>query len=87
MDLPRCVAVRATGESLTYVTRKAAPAAHLRRHIQRVAAAPIPNGLFIFDVIAKSDQAPMNYRTWRATCDGAVLAKVADHRDAPYPGP
>ena len=80
VDLPRCVAVLATGESLTYVTRRAAPAAHLRRHIQRVSAALIPGGLFIFDAIAESDPVPMNYRTWRATRDWAVLADVTEDR-------
>ena len=80
VDLPRCVAVLATGESLTYVTRKAAPAAHLRRHIQRVSAALIPGGLFIFDAIAESDPVPMNYRTWRETRDWAVLADVTEDR-------
>ena len=80
VDLPRCVAVLATGESLTYVTRRAAPAAHLRRRIQRVSAALIPGGLFIFDAIAESDGVPMNYRTWRTARDWAVLADVTEDR-------
>jgi SAM-dependent methyltransferase len=80
VHLPRCVAVLATGESLTYLSGRSAPAAHLRRHIQRVSAALIPGGLFIFDAIAEPDPAPMNYRTWRATRDWAVLADVTEDR-------
>lgn len=80
VELPRCVAVLATGEALTYLPRRAAPAAHLRRHIQRVSAALMPGGLFIFDAIAEPGAVPMNYRTWRTTRDWAVLADVTEDR-------
>jgi SAM-dependent methyltransferase len=79
VNLPKCVAVLATGESLTYLTRRA-PTAHLRRHVRRVSAALVPGGLFIFDAITESDVAPMNYRTWRATRGWAVLADVTEDR-------
>lgn len=78
LDLPKCVAVVAVGEALTYLTADASPRGHLRRHIQRVAAALIPGGLFIFDAIEASASRPMNYRTWRAARDWAVLADVTE---------
>ena len=75
--LPRCIAVVATGEALTYLPARAAPAAHLRRHIQRVARALDPGGLFIFDAITEG-RPPMAYRTWRSSRDWAVLTDAAE---------
>ena len=77
-ELPACVAVLATGEALTYLSPRAAPAAHLRRQIHRVSQALIPSGLFVFDAIVEGDATSMKYRTWRACDDWAVLADVAE---------
>ena len=77
-ELPRCAAVLATGEALTYLAAGAAPGAHLRRHIRRVSDALVAGGLFIFDAIEASDSRPMTYRTWRADRDWAVMADVTE---------
>lgn len=79
VTLPRCVAVLATGEALTYLPARVNPIAHLRRHIHRVSAGLVSGGLFIFDAIEEGN-APMTYRTWRAAHDWAVLADVAEDR-------
>jgi SAM-dependent methyltransferase len=79
-DVPSCMAVVGTGEALTYLTARTAPAAHLQRHIRRVSAALSPGGLFMFDVIEEGSAARMTYRTWRAARDWAVLADVIEDR-------
>ena len=76
--LPPCVAVVATGEALTYLSARAEPAAHLRRHIQRVSSALMPGGVFIFDAIVEGRSKPMSYRTWRAGREWAVQVDVAE---------
>jgi SAM-dependent methyltransferase len=78
VELPACVAVVATGEALTYVPARVAPPAHLRRHIQRVSAALVHGGLFIFDAICEEHATLMTYRTWRAGRDWAVLSDVSE---------
>jgi SAM-dependent methyltransferase len=78
LKLPRCAAVLATGEALTYLSTQTTPANHLRRHIQRVSLALMSGGLFLFDAIERWDSAPMTYRTWRAARDWAVLAEVTE---------
>jgi SAM-dependent methyltransferase len=76
--LPRCVAVIAAGEALTYVDARVEPIAHLRRHIRRVARALERGGLLIFDVIVADPARPMMYRTWRTGPDWAVLTDVSE---------
>jgi SAM-dependent methyltransferase len=78
VELPTCVAVLATGEALTYVSARASPSSHLRRHIRRVSVALRAGGLFVFDAIVKGSSTPMTYRTWRAAQDWAVLADVTE---------
>lgn len=74
-DLPPCVAVVATGEALTYLPARTTPAAHLRRHIQRVSAALVPGGLFIFDAIREGSAAQMTYRTSHGTRLGGPVGR------------
>lgn len=50
VDLPRCVAVTAIGECLSYAFDAANSAEQRRRLFQRVYAALVPGGLFVFDV-------------------------------------
>lgn len=76
--LPRCVAVIAAGEALTYVDTRVEPIAHLRRHIRRISRALERGGLFIFDAIVADAARPMTYRTWRAGPDWTVLADVSE---------
>jgi SAM-dependent methyltransferase len=80
VTLPSCRAVIATGEALTYLPARIAPAVHMRRHIHRVSGALVPGGLFIFDAITEGGSTPMMHRTWRAVRDWAVLADVAEDR-------
>ena len=56
--LPRCRAVVATGESITYLTASARPDAQLQRHIRRVSRALEPGGLLVFDAIASRNGSP-----------------------------
>jgi hypothetical protein len=71
--LPRCRAVVATGESMTYLTARARPDAQLERHIRRASRALEPGGLLIFDAIVADPAQPLRYRTWRASARWAVL--------------
>ena len=73
--LPRCRAVVATGEAMTYLTARARPDAQLERHIRRVSRALEPGGLLIFDAIVADSAQPLNYRTWRAADRWAVLTE------------
>lgn len=73
--LPRCRAVVATGESITYLTASARPDAQLQRHIRRVSRALEPGGLLVFDAIVADSAQPLKYRTWRAGEDWAVLTE------------
>ena len=77
--LPRCRAVVATGESITYLTAGARPAPQLARHIRRVSRALEPGGLLVFDAIVADPAQPLRYRTWRAAERWAVLTE--SHED------
>ena len=75
VELPRCRAVVATGESITYLTASARPDAQLQRHIRRVSRALEPGGLLVFDAIVADSAQPLRYRTWRAAEHWAVLTE------------
>ena len=72
--LPRCRAVVATGESLTYLSAGVRPDAHFERHIRRASRALEPGGLLVFDAIV-AGAPPLQYRTWRAAESWAVLTE------------
>jgi SAM-dependent methyltransferase len=78
VPLPRCRAIVATGEALSYLGRHRSPDALLRRHVRRAARALEPGGIFVFDVVAADPSRPMRYRTWQATSVWAVLVDVEE---------
>ncbi len=73
--LPRCRAIVATGEAITYLTAATRPAALLRRVIHRASRALEPGGLLIFDAIVADPRRQLTYRTWRASAAWAVLTE------------
>lgn len=73
VPLPRCRAVVATGESITYLHAGGQPDAQLKTHIRRASRALEPGGLLVFDAIVADHARPLAYRTWRASEDWAVL--------------
>ena len=75
--LPRCDAVTAIGEVLSYCPSNR-PAPSYDRLFRRVARALRPGGLFLFDLMVEG--APMAYRTFSAGPDWAVLAEVSEER-------
>ena len=75
--LPRCDAVTAIGEVLSYCP-SGRPAPSYDRLFRRVARALRPGGLFLFDLMVEG--APMAYRTFSAGPDWAVLAEVSEER-------
>jgi len=79
VSLPRCAAVVATGESITYLAGRMRPLPLLTAHIRRVADALEPGGLFVFDCIVAGGP-PMAYATWRTSNDWDVVADVREER-------
>lgn len=75
VELPRCRAVTAVGEVLSYLPP--GPEA-LPGLFRRVASALEPGGLFLFDLIQRDVSAPMRYRTWEAGEGWAVLVEVEE---------
>jgi SAM-dependent methyltransferase len=73
---PRCDAITALGEVLSYLPARAAPPGSLRRVFRRAYAALRPGGLFVFDLIVSGR--PMSYRTWRTGAGWAVLVRVEE---------
>jgi SAM-dependent methyltransferase len=75
-ELPRCDAVTALGEVISYLppsTQRASTA----RLFRRVARALRPGGLFLFDVLVRG-RPPMRHRTWKSGGDWAVLVDVSE---------
>jgi len=77
-SLPRCAAVIATGESITYLGDRAKPGPLLALHIQRVARALTPGGLFVFDAVVAREGKAMSYIVWRSSVDWDVVADVRE---------
>jgi SAM-dependent methyltransferase len=73
---PRCDAITALGEVLSY--QPATPAS-LRRLFGRVHAALRPGGVLVFDLLVSGP--PMSYLTWRAGPSWAILAGVEERKD------
>jgi len=76
---PRCHAITALGEVLSYLPSRTAKAGALRRLFRRAYGALPPGGLFVFDLIVSGR--PMAYRTWRTGPGWAVLIHVEEHGD------
>jgi SAM-dependent methyltransferase len=76
---PRCHAITALGEVLSYLQPRTTQATSLRRLFRRAYAALQPGGLFVFDVFVSGP--PMSYRTWRTGRGWAVLVHVEDGGD------
>ncbi len=77
-ELPRCDAVTALGEPFNYIPDDMDAPPPLADLFARVAQALRPGGLFVFDLVMRSGDRPMNYRTWREGEDWAVLVEVAE---------
>jgi SAM-dependent methyltransferase len=78
--LPRCDAVTAIGEVLSYVPSGRARPPALAPLFARVARALRPGGLFVFDLFMTGRGRPVRYDAWRAGGDWAVLIRVAEDR-------
>jgi SAM-dependent methyltransferase len=78
-ELPRCDAVTALGEVLSYVEPGGGSTPPLRPFFRRVARALRPGGLFVFDVLVAARR-PMAYRSWRAGGSWLVAVDVAEER-------
>ncbi len=77
-SFPKCVAVTAIGEALSYLSPDERETPSLDRLFRRVAAALAPGGLFTFDVLVGPPRRPMSYRTWRSGEGWAVLSDVSE---------
>ena len=75
---PRCDAITALGEVLSYLPSERSTAPSLTRIFERAHRALRRDGLLIFDVLVNGP--PMDYHIWRADLSWAVLAHV--HEDA-----
>ncbi len=75
--LPRCEAITAIGEVLSYCP-SGRPAPSYERLFRRVARSLRPGGLFLFDLMVEG--APMAYRTFSEGSDWAVLSEVSEQR-------
>lgn len=74
VPLPRCAAVIAMGEGLSYVSDfEPPPAAGL---FARIASALDPGGLLLFDVMVRGRETATPYRTWFSGSDWASLVEV-----------
>ena len=76
--LPRCRAVFAIGETLSYLDRGSQRPRVLRPLFARLARVLQPGGLFIFDLVVQKAGSAMAYRTWQAGEDWAVLVDVRE---------
>lgn len=77
---PPCVGITAIGEVLCYLATEAAEA-DLAPLFQRVYQALRPDGLFIFDVLLRSEWEPMRYRASREGEGWRVDVEVVEDPD------
>ena len=81
--LPPCDAVTSLGEILNYalasdsLSSQMTSVCKLRSFLRRAYKALRPGGMLIFDMMI-ADGAPMNYRTWQAGDDWAVMVEVSE---------
>ncbi|HEX7243272.1 MAG TPA: class I SAM-dependent methyltransferase [Longimicrobiaceae bacterium] len=76
-DLPACAAVTAIGEAVTYLNPNAGPL-DPSRLFARVREALAPGGVFVFDVVLRSEGEPMRYRGTREGPDWRVDVEVRE---------
>jgi SAM-dependent methyltransferase len=76
VEIPRCAAVTAVGEVLSYVSG-VAQRARRARLFRRVARSLATDGMFLFDVLVEGEP-PMNYRTFVRGRGWFVLVEVAE---------
>jgi SAM-dependent methyltransferase len=75
-SLPHCDAITALGEVLSYCAAVGGVPHSLRGLFRRAYASLRPGGLLIFDVLVTGRR--MEYKTWQAGADWAVLARVSE---------
>jgi SAM-dependent methyltransferase len=75
-----CVAVTALGEALNYWTDEEPSETRLGRLFRNIASHLPKGGVFAFDILVRSEDEPMHYRTWRKGTDWAVLLEVSERR-------
>jgi SAM-dependent methyltransferase len=76
--LPRCRAITALGECVSYAFDGRHSFRALAAFFVRAHAALVPGGLLVFDLLEPGSRPPR--RTWRAGKDWAVLANVTERR-------
>jgi SAM-dependent methyltransferase len=76
-----CVAVTALGEALNYCADDPPSAERLGSLFRNVASCLPKGGIFAFDILVRSEDEPMQYRTWRKGPDWAVLVEVSERRE------
>lgn len=74
VSLPRCHAITALGEVLSYRSGSGGAPHSFRGFFKRAHASLRPGGLLIFDVFVKGRR--MKYKTWRVGATWAVLVAV-----------
>ena len=80
-EIPQCVAVTALGEALNYGSPDAPTVSMLGALFGRISYGLVGGGLLVFDLLVQSDGLPMQYRTWSAGPDYAVLIDVCERAD------
>lgn len=73
-----CVAVTALGEALNYCADEEPSEMRLSQLFRNVASCLPKGGIFAFDILVRSEDEPMQYRTWRKGPDWAVLVEVSE---------
>lgn len=81
-ELPRCEAILAIGEPLTYHSPDAAAEGALQGFFRKAAAALAPGGLLIFDVIVTGSPS-LDGRGYRTARDWALLYETTEDDTAP----
>lgn len=77
--LPRCMAITALGESLTFPPSSPV---QMQRLFRRAFAALEPGGVLIFDLVGAGGAPVMDYRTWHEGEDWMILVQVREDRGA-----
>lgn len=77
--LPRCMAITALGETLTFPPSSPV---QLQRLFRRAFTALEPGGVLIFDLVGAGGTPVLDYRTWHEGGDWFVLVHVREDRGA-----
>jgi SAM-dependent methyltransferase len=78
VTIPRCVAVTAVGEGISYLADES-PVLDIEKLLYRISDALVPGGLLIFDIVETSSDAPMRYEGAREGPDWKAVVQV--HED------